>query len=516
VAPGFSVSLIEGVTGSGKTELYLREVERFLGERRQALVLTPEIGLTPQLLQRFHARFGPVVAAFHSGLTEAARADAWEAVCSGRCRVLIGTRSAVFVPLPELGLIVIDEEHDASFKQQDGLRYSARDLAIVRAQQAGVPLILGSATPSTETLHNADRGRYHRFCLNARVAARPMPRVSLIDVRRQALDHGLSAEMLEAVQRHLDAGGQVLLFVNRSGFAPALLCHDCGDVAACPHCDARLTLHRSPQRLICHHCGHQARVPSRCAQCEGLDLVPVGAGTERLEQVLRSRFEGLRIERIDSDRVARAGELERLLAEVREGQIRILVGTQMLAKGHDFASLTLVGVVAADQALFSADYRAMERFGQLLTQVAGRAGRGAQPGEVLVQTHMPQHPQLQKLLREGYRAYAEDLLEQRRAAGLPPFAYLALLRADALDPEAPMAFLRKAAQSLADRGIEVLGPTPAPMERRAARTRAQLLLRSAQRKPLQEVLAQAVPRLGALPGARRVRWSIDVDPLDLY
>ncbi|MGQ0620934.1 MAG: primosomal protein N' [Panacagrimonas sp.] len=516
VPPGFSVSLIEGVTGSGKTEVYLREVERVLAAGHQALVLAPEIGLTPQLVERFVDRFGAIVGTFHSGLTERARADAWLTARSGECRILIGTRSAAFVPMPELGLIVIDEEHDASYKQQEGLRYSARDLAIIRAQRASIPVILGSATPSTETLHNLRRGRYHGFALNSRVASRSLPRIELIDVRGQTLEHGLSAAMLDATGRHLDAGGQVLMFVNRRGYAPALLCHDCGFVVPCPHCDARMTLHRARQRLICHHCGNQARVPLRCGQCQGTELMPVGEGTERLEQVLRARFENLRIERVDSDSVSRVGELDRLLADTRDGHIRILIGTQMLTKGHDFAGLTLVGVVAADQALFSGDFRALERLGQLLTQVAGRAGRGAQPGEMLVQTHAPDHPQLRKLLHDGYRAFADDLLEQRRAGALPPFAHLALLRADALDADAPLAFLRGVARALAGTGVEVLGPVPAPMERRASRIRAQLLLRSRSRSRLQSVLAEWVPRLGTIAGARRVRWSVDVDPADLF
>lgn len=513
---GFSVSLLEGVTGSGKTEIYLQRVESILAHGGQALVLTPEIGLTPQLVERFRARFGSRVSVFHSGLGEKARTESWRAAQAGTCDVLIGTRSAVFVPLPRLALVVVDEEHDASFKQQEGFRYSARDVAILRAQQAGIPVILGSATPSLESLHNAERGRYRHFELRGRARAQDMPQLRLIDTRGTPLVHGLAPDLLEATRRHLDAGGQALMFVNQRGYAPALLCHDCGWTAPCPHCDARLTLHRARGRLICHHCASETRLPTRCGQCAGSTLVPVGQGTERVEDGLREQFPGARIERMDSDRVGKAGELDRLLADIRSRAIHILVGTQMLAKGHDFDGLSLVGVVATDQALYSADFRAVERMAQLLTQVSGRAGRGTTRGEVLVQTREPEHPQLQAWLKGGYRSLAKSLIEERRVAGLPPFAYLAMLRADALEAGSALKFLRHAADTLQGRGVDIMGPVPAPMERRANRYRAQLLLRSTRRAKLQSVLSISVPELQALPGARKVRWSVDVDPIDLY
>ena len=512
----FRVSLLEGVTGSGKTEVYLHRVQAVLDAGRQALVLTPEIGLTPQLEARFRECFGDTVAVFHSGLTERARADAWQAAREGRCRVLVGTRSAVFTPLPQLGLVVVDEEHDASYKQQEGFRYSARDVAIVRGQRAGVPVILGSATPSLESLHNVARGRYRHLCLGARPGERRLPSVRLLDLRAVKLRDGLAPDLVDAVSRHLDQGGQALLFVNRRGYAPALLCHDCGWFAPCPHCDARLTLHRSRGRLVCHHCGSEARVPLRCASCAGSELIPVGQGTERIEDSLRRLFPDVRVERIDSDSTRRVGELGRLLADIRNREIRILVGTQMLAKGHDFDGLTLVGVIDADQALYSTDFRAVERMGQLLTQVAGRAGRGAVAGEVIVQTHQPDHPQLQCWLREGYAGLSRRLLEERRDAGYPPSAHLALLRADALDAGAALGFLKEAAAQVQVGGAEALGPIPAPMERRANRFRAQLLLRSADRTVLQRSLASLLPRISAIPGSRRIRWSLDVDPIDLY
>ena len=512
---GFGVNLVEGVTGSGKTELYLRRVEAVLAAGRQALVLTPEIGLTPQLVERFRERFGAQVGIFHSGLTERARGEVWRAAREERCRILIGTRSAVFVPLPGLGLIVIDEEHDASFKQQEGFRYSARDVAIIRAQHAKVPVILGSATPSLESLHNAQQGRYRHFHLRRRAGDARLPKVRMRDLRGVKLVDGLAPHLLDAASRHLDAGGQVLMFVNRRGYAPALLCHDCGWLAPCPHCDARLTLHRRRGLLQCHHCGSETRVPVRCAQCAGTDLVPVGQGTERVEDALRKHFPDVRIERIDSDRIGRVGELDRLLADIKSRDIRILVGTQMLAKGHDFEGLSLVGVIDADQALYSTDFRAVERMGQLLTQVSGRAGRGATQGEVIVQTHEPDHPHLQRWLHEGYTGLSTALIEERKAARLPPFSHLALLRADALDSAAPMDFLHQASTQLKD-SLEVMGPVAAPMERRANRHRAQLLLRTPSRSRLRAVLSERVPEFDRIPGARRVRWSIDVDPLDLY
>lgn len=513
---GFQVSLLEGITGSGKTEVYLLRVQAALDAGRQALVLTPEIGLTPQLEARFRERFGDAVSVFHSGLTEKARGEAWHASREGRCRVLVGTRSAVFTPLPRLGLIVVDEEHDASFKQQDGFRYSARDVAIVRAQRAGIPVILGSATPSLESLHNVSRGRYRHLRLAARPGQRRLPKVRLLDLRGVPLRDGMAPDLVDAMARHLEQGGQALLFVNRRGYAPALLCHGCGWLAPCPHCDARMTLHRTRGRLLCHHCGSEARVPLRCGQCGGPELIPVGQGTERIEDGLRRHFPDVRVERIDSDRTGRVGELERLLRQIREREIQVLVGTQMLAKGHDFDGVTLVGVIDADQALYSTDFRATERMAQLLTQVAGRAGRGAVAGEVLVQTHQPDHPQLHCWLREGYSGLSKRLLEERLDMGFPPATHLVLLRADALDPGAAMRFLRQVASELGAGAVEALGPIPAPMERKANRYRAQLLLRSADRATLHGCLAQLGPRIGNIPGSRRVRWSIDVDPIDLY
>jgi primosomal protein N' (replication factor Y) (superfamily II helicase) len=514
----FQPLLLEGVTGSGKTEVYLQAISEVVAQGRQALVLVPEIGLTPQFVARFRARLGAGLALAHSGLADGERLNAWLAARSGEAAVVIGTRSAVFTPLPRLGLVVIDEEHDASYKQQEGFRYSARDLAIRRAQQAGVPVLLGSATPSLESLHNAQAGRYRLLHLKQRAGAAEHPPMHLIDVRGQHLREGLSNALIAHVRRHLEAGGQALLFLNRRGFAPTLLCHSCGWVADCKRCDAHMTLHRAHDKLRCHHCGAERPPEPACPHCRSNDLLAVGQGTERVEQALQELFPGVGLARIDRDTTRRKGALDRLLDEVHSGQARLLIGTQMLAKGHDFPEVTLVGVLNADAGLFSADFRAPERMAQLITQVAGRAGRASRPGEVYIQTHQPQHPLLNQLIRAGYRAFAEAALEERREAGYPPYGHLALLRAESVQPAAAMQFLEEAAalaRATLPKALELWGPVPAPMERRAGRVRAQLLLQSDTRKPLHALLREWVPQLDRLPAARRARWSLDVDPQDL-
>ena len=515
-AQGFSPFLLDGITGSGKTEVYLQAIQHCLASGRQALILVPEIGLTPQTLGRFRQRLGVPVHALHSGMADGARARSWLAALRGQARVIVGTRSAVFTPLPNAGLIIIDEEHDASYKQQDGFRYHARDFALVRAKALDVPIVLGSATPALETLHNALTGRYTHLRLSQRAAAAAPPRVRIMDMRKRRLHDGLSDQALAGIAEHLVAGGQVLVFKNRRGYAPALLCHDCGWTAPCLRCDTPLTVHGAGRRLQCHHCGARQAAPLACPQCAGLALQPQGVGTERLEERLQSHFTDVPVVRIDRGTTSRRDALEQALGELGQ-QPGILVGTQILAKGHDLPNLSLVVVVGIDEGLFSADFRASEKLAQQLIQVAGRAGRAQRPGEVWLQTHHPQHPLLQTLVNGGYHAFAHSEIEQRQAAGFPPFAHLALLRAEAQQVAMANAFLEAVRALLpAQQAVEHYGPMPAPMPRRAGYQRTQLLLSCSQRAPLHRLLASIVPAIHALPEARRVRWSLDVDPIDLY
>ncbi len=514
---GFTPLLLDGVTGSGKTEVYLQAISDCLARGRQALVLVPEIGLTPQTLARFRARLGVPVHALHSGLNDGERARVWAAAWRGEARVIVGTRSAVFTPLPDAGLIVVDEEHDGSYKQQVGIRYHARDFALVRGKALDIPVVLGSATPSLESLHNARSGRYLHLRLTARAGVAQPPSVRVLDVRKRPLQAGLSPELLAAIRAALDAGGQVLVFKNRRGYAPVLLCHDCGWSAQCRRCDAAMTVHAGGRRLQCHHCGARQAAPNACPDCGGLALQPQGIGTERLEEVLSGIFDDVPVLRVDRGSTQRRDALAALLGELGE-RPGILVGTQMLAKGHDLPNLTLVAVVGIDEGLFSADFRAGEKLAQLLVQVAGRAGRAARRGEVVLQTHHPEHPLLQTLIAGGYHAFAEAELAQREAAEFPPFAHLALLRAEAQHAEPPQAFLQasKAALRDADAQLVLQGPLPAPMPKRAGYQRAQLLLSSPRRGALHAAIERALPAIHASPDARKVRWSLDVDPIDLY
>ncbi len=516
---GFNTLLLEGVTGSGKTEVYLQAIARVLAAGRQVLVLVPEIGLTPQLYQRFTRRFDCPIALLHSGLNDNERLCAWSMARSGEARIVIGTRSAVFTPLPEPGLIVVDEEHDASLKQQEGFRYSGRDLAVVRARREGIPLVLGSATPSLETLANTQAGRYQLSHLPERAGEATPPNLRLLDVRQQPLQDGLSPPLLQAMRHHLERGGQVLLFLNRRGFAPTLLCHECGWVSHCSRCDAHHTYYARQGRLRCHHCDSEQRLPPQCPDCGSLDLIPVGQGTERLEQALQEQFGAAGVVRIDRDSTRRKGAMDTMLAAIHRQEYRVLIGTQMLAKGHHFPDVTLVGIVDADQGLFSQDFRASERMAQMIVQVAGRAGRAGRSGEVLIQTHAPDHPLLRRLVEEDYRAFAMAALDERREAEMPPYSHLALIRAEAVAQAEPMAFLsllQQTIRQLPHAGVFVLGPVPALMERRAGRYRAQLLLQSAQRAPLHQLLRALLQQMEGMKEARKIRWSLDVDPLELY
>jgi len=520
---GFNAFLLAGVTGSGKTEVYLQLIRRTLEAGRQALVLIPEINLGPQTLERFSRRFNARIVLVHSAVNDRERLDAWLAARDGEADIIIGTRSALFTPLKHPGLIIVDEEHDGSYKQQEGLRYHARDLALVRARQEGVPVLLGSATPSLESLHNAYAGRYALLRLTQRAGGAQPPRFLRLDVKSRPLDAGLSAPLQQAIAQTLEAGQQVLVFLNRRGFAPTLMCHDCGWIGQCGRCDARMTLHQRYGELRCHHCGHVERRPAQCPACGRVDLRPLGAGTERAEERLAILFPQVPVLRIDRDSTQRKDAMAQLFATVQRGEPCILVGTQMLAKGHHFPRVTLVAILDADGGLFSADFRASERMAQLIVQVAGRAGRAEEPGKVIIQTHLADHPLLVQLTDQGYFAFAEQALSERRAASLPPFSHLALLRAEAHRPGQAEAFLQDAAteaERLRDEaglgGVELLGPVPAPMERRAGRHRAQLLVQGNARPTLHRLLNLWAPSLEHLPGGRAVRWSLDVDPIDLY
>ncbi|MGD9000627.1 MAG: primosomal protein N' [Granulosicoccaceae bacterium] len=513
----FHCVLLDGVTGSGKTEVYLSLIAQVLERGGQALVLVPEINLTPQTVARFRRRFQVPVAALHSGLSDAQRLCAWQMARDGEAGIIIGTRSAVFTPLARPAIIIIDEEHDGSFKQQDGFRYHARDLAVRRAQQCRIPVILGSATPSLESLDNARQGRYSHVTLSERAGGGKLPPIALIDCRKQPLQQGLSKSLLDNMRDHLARGEQVLLFLNRRGYAPTLMCYDCGWTAHCARCDAQLIVHHRPERLRCHHCDHTEALPTQCPACASDKLRPLGQGTERIEAALAELFPGKRVLRIDRDSTRRKGAMHAMLEQIHRGEADILLGTQMLAKGHDFPGVTLVGVLNADQGLFSIDHRASERMAQLIIQVAGRAGRAMQPGRVLVQTWHPDHPLLQTLITRGYPAFAEQALAERREAALPPYSRLALLRAEATAAQAPQAFLSEAATIAPTLdGVMLLGPVPAPLERRGGRYRAQLLVQADSRASLHKLLNNWLPLIEGLKLARQVRWSVDVDPVDMF
>jgi len=514
----FKIFLLAGVTGSGKTEVYLQAIAEFLKNKKQVLVLVPEIGLTPQTIQRFQERFSEKIIALHSGLTEKQRLNAWALAKSGEAKIVIGTRSAIFTPFPDLGLIVIDEEHDLSFKQQEGFRYHARDLAIKRAQQNQIPIVLGSATPSLETLNNVKQNRYHELNLSVRAGAASLPVFQILDIRNLILEEGLSQPLLTEMKMHLEAGNQVMLFLNRRGFAPVLMCHACGWIAMCKRCDARMTYHHRVNQLRCHHCESIKKIPQKCEACNYSELHPIGLGTEKLEMILEKYFPEYSIARLDRDTVKKKGKIEELLDGIQSGKHQILIGTQMLAKGHHFPNVTLVAIIDADGGFFSADFRALERMGQLLLQVAGRAGRVEKPGKVLLQTRQPEHPLLHELLNKNYSFFANTLLKEREQAILPPFIHFVLLRAEAHQNDHVMNFLEqiKNAISKISSGIKILGPIPSPMQKRAGFFRGQLLLQSKQRAVLQNFLRNAVPQIELLSEKKRVRWSLDVDPVEMF
>ena len=512
---GFNVWLLEGVTGSGKTEIYLQYIEEVLKKGKQVLVLVPEIGLTPQTVRRFQARFNVEIDVLHSNLNDTQRLNVWERARTGQSAIVIGTRSALFTQFSDLGLIILDEEHDGSFKQQDGWRYHARDLGIVLAQKLNIPILLGSATPSLESVNNVQNGKYHHLVLSKRAGNATALRQFVIDLKHQRIQNGLSEPLLKRMQEHLEKGNQVLLFLNRRGFAPVLLCHECGWIDECHHCEKPYTYHQHQRVLRCHHCGAQKTVPMQCGHCGSTHLVTTGLGTEQLEETLKVRFPQYNIARIDRDSTARKGKLEGYLEDIQQGKSQILIGTQMLAKGHHFPNVTLVALVNVDNALFSLDFRAEERLAQLYVQVAGRSGRAEKQGEVVLQTHYPDHQLLTTLLEKGYQAFAEETLKLRHNMGLPPFSFQALFKAQCRHSEEAENALSQLASFFYEQkieGLQVLGPIPAPFSKKAGQYRWQLLLQHTSRKQLQSALSRYSPELIK---SSQVRLILDVDPLDL-
>jgi len=515
----FSVSLLEGVTGSGKTEVYMQVIQQVLNRGQQVLVLLPEITLTPQLENRFKQRFSVPLSISHSKLTEGQRHSAWLEMQQGHSSILLGTRSALFTPLTKPGLIILDEEHDSSFKQQEGFRFSARDLAIVRAKLLNVPIILGTATPSLESLYNVEKKRYQLIKLTERAGVAIKPKFFLLDIRNRVLKDGLSEPLIEQINKTLAKKEQVLLFLNRRGFAPVQICHSCSWVARCHRCDTSLVIHFDDKVLRCHHCGYQQRLMQQCPACKTGELKPLGLGTERVEKSLLQLFPNHKAVRLDRDSTQRKGALENHLEQINQGKVDIILGTQMLAKGHHFPNVTLVAILDVDSGLFSIDFHATEKLAQLIIQVAGRAGRAEKPGKVILQTRQPEHPLLTVLLKEGYNKFAKTALLERQHAELPPFSAQALFRVYASNSDDPQAFLNTVCaliQPLNNLNTLVLGPVSAPMAKRAGNYHFQLLLQNNQRLKLQALLDQLIPLLYNTKESKKVRWSVDIDPVDLY
>ena len=512
----FNVWLLDGVTGSGKTEIYLQYIEEILKSGKQVLVLVPEIGLTPQTVQRFKARFNVEIDVLHSNLTDTQRLYVWDRARSGQSAIVIGTRSALFTQFSNLGAIILDEEHDASYKQQDNWRYHARDLAIVLAQKLNIAVLMGSATPSLESINNVQNGKYQHLVLSKRAGNSTALRHFVIDLKNQNIQNGLSKPLLERMKAHLEKGNQVLLFLNRRGFAPILLCHECGWIAQCPHCEKPYTYHQHQNVLRCHHCSAQKTIPRQCGDCGSTHLITTGLGTEQLEETLKTLFPNYSVARIDRDSTARKGKLESYLEDIQQGKSQILIGTQMLAKGHHFPNVTLVALVNVDSALFSLDFRAEERLAQLYIQVAGRAGRADKQGEVVLQTHYPDHPLLTTLLANGYQAFAKETLQLRHSMGLPPFTFQALFKAQARYSELAENCLSQVAdffQSKQITGLQMLGPMPAPFSKKAGQYRWQLLLQHPSRMTLQKALREY--QQAELEKNSQVRLILDIDPQDL-
>jgi len=513
----FNVSLLQGITGSGKTEVYIQLAKQMMDEGKSVLILIPEIGLTTQFVSRFQNSLSARIETLNSSISDSQRKQSWLLAKEGLVDIVIGTRSSVFTPLKNLGLIIIDEEHDASYKQQDGLRYHARNVALIRAKQADIPVLLGSATPSLESLHHVQQQRYDLLELTQRATGASLPKVNIIDSAGPKAENGISSILYHAIEEQLEKDNQVLLFINRRGFAPVLMCHECNWQATCSHCDARMIVHQRRNTLCCHHCGLIQRLPHQCPKCQAPDLNTYGAGTEQIELSLQRYFPKTPVLRIDRDSTQGVNSFADMVADIGQGGAKILVGTQMLAKGHDFHDVTLVGVLDADQGLLSADFRATESLAQLITQVTGRAGRGDKAGEVFIQTSQPQHPFWKDLIKQGYAYTANKLLEERKAMGMPPTGYLSIFRAEDQQEQLAMQFLTEvqAIFNQSQHNVLVMGPVPAIMEKRAGRFRAQLLLSCPQRKPIHQLLDNTITAISKLKLSRKVRWSIDIDPIDL-
>jgi primosomal protein N' (replication factor Y) len=518
----FKCFLLEGITGSGKTEVYLNIIKPILARGQQVLIIVPEIGLTPQTVQRFQQRFNVPIYLKHSALNSREQLDSWCHAKMGSGAIIIGTRSAIFSDFKDLGLIILDEEHDASFKQQDGFRYHARDFAIKRAHLEQIPILLGSATPAFETLHNALQGKYQHLHLTQRAGNAKPPASSLVNLAGLHLQAGLSPQLIELMGKHLEKGNQVILFLNRRGYAPVLMCHECGWLVKCGRCDAFYTYHKSANYLHCHHCASTLPIPRQCNDCGSTQLISTGVGTQQLEETLSTLFPEYPTVRIDRDNTRKKESFNQYLTDINNGKYKILLGTQMLAKGHHFPDVTLVALIDVDGALFCNDYRASERLAQLFTQVAGRAGRAEKRGQVLLQTHHPEHSLLQELVNSGYADFSRHALGERQLAQLPPFSFQALLRAESDNATLAESFLGLCKQIIEQITTEnkiasrffVLGPIPASMERRAGKYRFQLLLQADHRTLISNTLSQALPQLDKLPEGRKVRWSIDIDPID--
>lgn len=514
----FNCSLIDGVTGSGKTEVYLSLASDILSAGKQILILVPEIGLTPQLLQRIESRLGEKVHLMHSGLNDNQRAQTWLASKTNKANIIVGTRSAIFLPFTNLGLIIIDEEHDLSFKQHEGFLYNARDIAVYRAKQLKIPIVLGTATPSFETQHNVSLDRYQKLVLSKRAKDSTIPDVKLVDMRSVASTDGLSTELIHAMQHEIDNNNQILLFLNRRGYAPAILCKECAWLAECSRCDARMTFYKKRNILKCHHCLKEERVPETCPTCNSEQLLHLGEGTQRIEDRLNEVFPNTAITRIDRDSTRKKDSLEKKLAEIHAGKYQIIIGTQMLSKGHDFPNVTLVGILNVDHGLFSTDFRATERLAQLLVQVSGRAGRSSKKGTVLLQTHLPEHPLLNCLLSQGYAAFSKEAMKIRKDCAFPPYSFMLMIRARANNMPLTQNFLQDVKACITKdgtKGLTIYGPIPALMERKAGMYQSQLIIFTQHRKTIQQNLGNWMQAITTRPLAKRVRWDIEVDPLEI-